>query len=137
MSLTTNKSDFAIGQTFSDTYPAEAAIWCNENNAHIEEHGDGYVIVQNAAKSAEMLFASLRAERDRRIAATDYLLMPDYPITDASRTTVQSYRQALRDLPAQLGAPWDGGGPSTPWPNIPSMLNATNKVEVRSTYLPR
>lgn len=61
-------------------------------------------------------FERLRAERDRRLAATDYLLMPDYPIPDDQRTAVQAYRQALRDLPSQEGAPWDGGGEETPWP---------------------
>jgi hypothetical protein len=29
--------DFYIGQTFEGVYPPEAAVWCNGNNAHIEE----------------------------------------------------------------------------------------------------
>ena len=66
--------------------------------------------------SEEARFERLRAERDRRLSATDYLLMPDYPIPDDQRAVVQAYRQALRDLPAQEGAPWDGGEESTPWP---------------------
>ena len=61
-------------------------------------------------------FERLRSERDRRLAATDYLLMPDYPLNDTLKGAVQLYRQALRDLPAQEGAPWDGGGEATPWP---------------------
>lgn len=61
-------------------------------------------------------FERLRAERDRRLSETDYLLMPDYPLSDDSRAAVQAYRQALRDLPAQEGAPWDGGEEKTPWP---------------------
>lgn len=28
---------FAIGQIFDDTYTPEAALWCNENHAYIEE----------------------------------------------------------------------------------------------------
>lgn len=67
------------------------------------------------------LFAALRAERDRRIAATDYLVMPDYPLEDDRRALVIAYRQALRDLPAQDGAPWDGGGELAPWPEMPSQ----------------
>ena len=62
------------------------------------------------------LFARLRSARDTRIAATDYLLTPDYPITEDKRAAVTIYRAALRDLPAQPGAPWDGGGKETPWP---------------------
>lgn len=61
-------------------------------------------------------FERLRAERDRRLTETDYLLMPDYPLSEDSRAAVQAYRQALRDLPAQEGAPWDGGEEETPWP---------------------
>lgn len=77
-----------------------------------------------AAPSLESLFTNLRTERDRRLAATDYLLMPDYPISDEQRVVVQAYRQALRDLPAQPGAPWDGGGEGTPWPELPAGLKA-------------
>lgn len=65
------------------------------------------------------LFANLRAERDRRVAATDYLLTPDYPLAEDKRVAISAYRQALRDLPAREGAPWDGGGELTPWPDKP------------------
>jgi len=64
-------------------------------------------------------FARLRVERDSRLAATDYLVMPDYPLAD--KTAVTAYRQALRDLPSQDAAPWDGGGEATPWPAMPAV----------------
>ena len=38
---------FKIGQTFKETYPPEAAVWCNANNAHIEKQEGQYVIVAN------------------------------------------------------------------------------------------
>lgn len=82
------------------------------------------------------LFQQLRAERDRRLTATDYLLMPDYPISDDQRAVVQAYRQALRDLPAQSGAPWDGGGEATPWPEIPSVLQEQQGSSTSSVYTP-
>ena len=69
-------------------------------------------------------FERLRAERDRRLTATDYLLMPDYPLSDDQRTILQVYRQTLRDLPSQEGAPWDGGAEDTPWPEIPNWVKA-------------
>lgn len=75
-----------------------------------------------AAPSLELLFTNLRTERDRRLTATDFLLMPDYPISGDQRAVVQTYRQALRDLPSQEGAPWDGGGESTPWPDLPAGI---------------
>ena len=72
--------------------------------------------------SEEARFERLRAERDRRLSATDYLLMQDYPLDDTLKGAVQAYRQALRDLPAQEGAPWDGGEESTPWPDLPAGI---------------
>lgn len=77
---------------------------------------------EKPAPTEAELFQQLRAERDRRLTATDYLLMPDYPLSDDQRTILQVYRQALRDLPAQEGAPWDGGGEETPWPELPAGL---------------
>lgn len=74
---------------------------------------------EKPAPTEAELFQQLRAERDRRLTATDYLLMQDYPIPADQLTAVQAYRQALRDLPAQEGAPWDGGGDETPWPEVP------------------
>ena len=41
-------NEFKIGQTFKKEYPVEAAIWCNENNAHIEDLNGEYTIVENA-----------------------------------------------------------------------------------------
>lgn len=67
----------------------------------------------------ERLFTSLRAERGNRLSATDKYLLPDYPITADALEQVKAYRAALRDLPDQPGAPWDGGGELTPWPELP------------------
>ena len=47
--MTTNtKNNFKIGQKFNKTYPVEAAIWCNANNAHVEPVNGIYTIVENA-----------------------------------------------------------------------------------------
>ena len=39
--------NYKIGQTFKGTYPPEAAVWCNANNAHIEKQDGQYIIVAN------------------------------------------------------------------------------------------
>lgn len=67
----------------------------------------------------EQLFAAMRASRDARLAATDKYLLVDYPISEGDLALVKAYRAALRDLPDQPGAPWDGGGEETPWPELP------------------
>lgn len=77
---------------------------------------------EKPAPTGAELFAMLRSERDRRIGATDFMLLADYPIPEDRRLAVQVYRQALRDLPAQPGAPWDGGGAATPWPDMPTIM---------------
>lgn len=81
-------------------------------------------------------FILLRGMRDGKIAATDYLIMPDYPLPEEKKAGVLAYRQALRDLPAQSGAPWDGGGEATPWPEIPSVLQEQQGSSTSSVYTP-
>ena len=63
----------------------------------------------------------LRELRDSRLAASDKYLLADYPISPEELVTIKAYRHLLRDLPAQEGAPFDGGGSSTPWPAIPQI----------------
>lgn len=67
------------------------------------------------------LFSALRTARDTRLTATDKYLLPDYPISADDLALVKTYRAALRDLPDQSGAPWDGGGDETPWPVMPTL----------------
>lgn len=45
--------------------------------------------------------ANIRQERNARLAETDYLALSDSTLTDEMRT----YRQALRDLPANTADP--------------------------------
>jgi hypothetical protein len=84
---------------------------------------DGAVTEQPAqpALTTEQQATAIRAERDRRIAATDYLVMPDYPLTTETLEEVKTYRQALRDLPDQKGFPWGGDVSAVPWPVKPSL----------------
>ena len=79
---------------------------------------NGAVTIEPAATTAELL-GRLRSGRDYKLVGTDKYLMPDYPISADKLAEVKAYRQALRDLPAQEGAPWDGGGDETPWPELP------------------
>ena len=66
-------------------------------------------------------YAALRSARDERLADTDKYLLADYPISAENLAAVKLYRAALRDLPDAPGAPWDGGGESTPWPANPIL----------------
>ena len=112
----------------ADSYAGQVApyvkLW-KEEKARLEQAAAEAEAARLAEYNSETArFERLRAERDRRLAATDYLLMPDYPLSDDQRTILQVYRQALRDLPSQEGAPWDGGAEDTPWPEIPNWVKA-------------
>ena len=74
------------------------------------------------------LFSRLRSERDTRISAVLWMrerhadelaLGKEASLTPEQYAALLTYIQALRDLPAQPGAPWDGGGELTPWPELP------------------
>ena len=55
----------------------------------------------------------LRADRNRLLAETDYLALADSTLTDEMRT----YRQALRDLPANTADPANPVWPVKPGGN--------------------
>jgi len=60
--------------------------------------------------------ARAREQRNALLSESDYILMPDYPLTDEQREAWTAYRQALRDLPEQEGWPMN-----IVWPEKPSM----------------
>ena len=112
----------------ADSYAGQVApyveLW-KEEKARLEQVAAEAEAARLAEyNSEEARFERLRSGRDQRLAATDYLLMPDYPLSDDQRIILQVYRQALRDLPSQEGAPWDGGAEDTPWPEIPNWVKA-------------
>lgn len=72
------------------------------------------VLIDPPSPTTEQLAAAARTKRDGLITATDYMLMPDYPISPALLEQVKTYRQALRDIPLQTGFPSD-----IIWPVIP------------------
>ena len=95
--------------------------WLNGEPFTIKEHGplpEGFSL-ECPAPTREQLFESLRSQRNQRLAETDYLLLQDSGLDAGAMSQVKAYRQSLRDLPAQPGAPWDGGGELTPWPEQP------------------
>lgn len=85
------------------------------------QNGGLYKAGEEPLSSTDMLMEQLRLARDIRLTATDKYVLIDYQITPEDLESIKTYRQALRDLPAQPGAPWDGGGDETPWPEMPSV----------------
>lgn len=118
------RNELLTADIYADRVAPYVKMW-EEEKARLEQAAAEAEAARLAEFNSEgSRFERLRSERDQRLAATDYLLMPDYPLSDDQRTILQVYRQALRDLPSQEGAPWDGGAEETPWPVMPAGLEA-------------
>ena len=65
---------------------------------------------ESAAKDAAQA-AATRADRNQRLANSDWTQLSDAPV---DKTAWAAYRQALRDITAQAGFPWD-----VQWPDKP------------------
>ena len=104
----------------SDTEPEFYTRWVHtpadspDNVAPKDTDMRGIAIYLTDAEYDTVLAASARQKRDRLIAATDYLVTPDYPIEPDILAKVKIYRQALRDIPEQSGFPR-----SITWPDKP------------------
>ena len=83
--------------------------------------GVWYLADRVPSPSDEYVFSKLRAIRNSSLQETDRYMTVDFPITDTLRSEILEYRQCLRDITEQPGAPWDGGGELTPWPEKPSF----------------
>lgn len=110
---------YKIGQIFEGEYPPEAAVWCNtRGDCSIQQVDGKYQIVENPPVSLEILAENVRSERDRRIAETDWYMMPDYPADPETLEVVKNYRKALRDITLQSGFPRD-----VEWPVMPNVFS--------------
>ena len=96
--------NYKIGQTFKGTYPPEAAIWCNANNAHIEVKDGQYVIVENApipeptleeqVSSLEQTYGMTRWQREGILAEGS--LYSEY--TKAKAQEIEDLAKELREV---------------------------------------
>ena len=104
----------------SDTEPEFYTRWVHtpadssDNVAPKDVFVRDIAIYLTDAEYDTVLAASARQKRDRIIAATDYLVTPDYPIDPDRFAKVKTYRQALRDIPEQSGFPR-----TITWPDKP------------------
>ena len=95
----------------SDTEPEFYTRWVHtpadspDNVATKDADVGDIAIVLTDAEYDTVLAASTRQKRDRLIATTDYLVTPDYPIEPDRLAKIKIYRQALRDIPEQVGFP--------------------------------
>lgn len=70
--------------------------------------------IEAELNSPENIEAAAREKRNYLLEKTDYLLMPDYPLSEEERAAWTAYRQALRELPDQKGWPTNISWPAKP-----------------------
>lgn len=120
--------NFEIGQIFEGEYPPEAAVWCTTHGDRwIEEIEavDGlrrFQIVKAPEPTDADITERVRAKRDRRLAETDWYMMPDYPADPETLEVVKNYRKALRDITLQSGFPRD-----VEWPVMPKVFSGNTE----------
>ena len=81
------------------------------------DNDEGTAAEQEAAYRARIdseAGARIREERDRKLAASDWTVLTDSPLTTAKKTEWKTYRQALRDITSAEGFPHDVAWPSEP-----------------------
>tara|TARA_B100000131_G_C18082167_1_gene598649 strand:+ start:1295 stop:1678 length:384 start_codon:yes stop_codon:yes gene_type:complete len=64
--------------------------------------------------TTEEYWAEIRAERNALLIASDFRVLPDSPLSDSKLAEWKTYRQALRDLPANTSDPSDPTYPTKP-----------------------
>lgn len=74
----------------------------------------GYAPKKTEEQKLNELATTIRSKRNLLLAETDYLLMPDYPISKEYSEKVKEYRQQLRDITKQDEFPSDVVFPDFP-----------------------
>ena len=64
----------------------------------------------------DLKWIEIRKYRDYLIAQTDWTQMPDSPLSTEKKAEFADYRQALRDIPQNVGNPDD-----VVWPTKPTI----------------
>lgn len=118
---------FYVPAIHGDAIPSDAVEITNELHAELlQAQSEGKVIVPGAdgrpiadeppGPSIDELWEKLRAERDRRLAASDIIVMPDRweAYTPEQRAAWAAHRQKLRDLPENTTNPANPVWPAAP-----------------------
>jgi hypothetical protein len=92
---------YALGPTFFDTTDQNGVV------TTAAQHAAAY-----KARKDEEQAKAVREQRNQKLKDSDWTQVLDAPVDQAAWAT---YRQALRDISAQPGFPWD-----VQWPEMPT-----------------
>ena len=83
-------------------------------NSTLEKRIDSKWLDRAKQQDYDNTSATARAERDKRLASTDWTQVKDAALKEAKNTAYIEYRQALRDVPQQETFPYDVDWPIKP-----------------------
>lgn len=110
-----------IREEYGARYTA-ALIWAQENPDKVELQ-EPYAPTEE--QLLEVQAAQTRIQRNIKLKESDYLLAPDYPISEEDKQKVVEYRTALRNITAQEGFP-----ENVEWP----VLDLDYKTDTAALY---
>lgn len=67
--------------------------------------------------STDDLWKEIRSKRDELLAACDWSVLPDSPLTSTDLATAKQYRNTLRQIPQTYSDPT-----KVIWPDVPTIL---------------
>lgn len=107
-------ASIAAGKNYyaADTFPDYSKDELEVVNGSIQVKPT--VQADRAAAANEYHWAVLRGQRSRLLVSSDWTQSPDSPLTDAKKQEWATYRQALRDLPANTTDPANPTWPTKP-----------------------
>jgi hypothetical protein len=90
---------------------------CTTGEVTIEEFTDEEIAAAaKAIEDADKDFTSIRAQRNARLAGTDWTQGADSPLSNSKKAEWATYRQELRDYPSTASKVSELGA----WPTEPS-----------------
>lgn len=112
-------SDYAVRQAIFDKERTAFGPAPTDMNAAVDFWSGLGVAFSQAeyVPSMDELKSRAVAKRDKLLSECDYYVLPDYPSTEEDLVVVKAYRQALRDITAQVGFP-----SVIDWPTKPAVL---------------
>lgn len=107
----------------SDSFPFYVSM-TNEDSSDCYKYikskiDSGEIIPKDYVIDVDSYAVNMRIRRNTLLNETDYLMNPDYPISDDTRNQIKIYRQSLRDITEQYGFPLN-----IVWPIKPDIVKS-------------
>jgi hypothetical protein len=115
-------SNAVLVSDFQNFMKVDYPLEMDQETLGVTKDGDEYVFIVDPLKVQAKLDAAwtqLRAERNRRLSATDWTQLADAHLSQEKKDAWASYRQELRDLPDELVDPLVVEWPLDPTQQLP------------------